>query len=725
MIKLNTDDFIKNFLNSNSKKKLFIAPSKESKNLYATTLLKSKQLEADIIAFSELYFSYIRENNISLPDDALKKSVYRMALIDMDIYSDDSFSQIISRIDSSIANNKCLDELDHKIHLNYRKILNQYGLMDRDMVLNDILGSDYIRKYQDYDEIYFMPPKYASFFEAELGNRILNLATNVYIIYNDEKESGHEFKLMRSDSLEFLCSNIALEIKNLYRENPNITIALTNESRANQKKIAKILLEHGIHTNISIKEPISDILFINNLLDSLGEDPLEDLKIDEFDNIKISDETKNSYELAYEKIIEANEKYNFNNFILSRYIKDVFSTTNQVKRQYSNIHVLNPNEVLLNYDIIYQIGISEIDFNSESEFDEVDSAGLISNILNRTSELIFSSYDPRALTKRDLLKYNLVPENVDNFSWLKGQRASSILEARYCQYNKTDERADIDTINNIEKINRDVRISLRPNTLSFSRINCYQECPYRYFIMYFLGIKEPVDENSNYMLIGSYCHELLAYYYQFNGNKGYDEYRLKNAIDRTNNEKYDKLFDYQKKICIELVRYFLQFDENLPGIVDTVEHSFSSKYFKDEFGRDILINGIYDRIDIVDDKYILYDYKLGGNVPNKSDIIGGNALQFPIYISAFAKEVAAISYINLKESSLKWPMIDKSEDVKLNSLKSDGFEEVNFDQILNDASINIKNIVSDMDKFIINPNYKSKNCARCKYQDICRRRIYG
>lgn len=51
---------------------------------------------------------------------------------------------------------------------------------------------------------------------------------------------------------------------------------------------------------------------------------------------------------------------------------------------------------------------------------------------------------------------------------------------------------------------------LRDMTWSFSRLSCYEDCPYRWYLRYMMGYP---DEDRFYSSYGRFCHELIAGFY--------------------------------------------------------------------------------------------------------------------------------------------------------------------------------------------------------------------
>ena len=306
-------------------------------------------------------------------------------------------------------------------------------------------------------------------------------------------------------------------------------------------------------------------------------------------------------------------------------------------------------------------------------------------------------------------------------------------------------------------------------TLSYSSIDNYNKCAFRYYIANILKLDK--YENTFDTLIGSLFHDVLEKC--FNNNLVVED-EINNYIKDKNiivnaKEKYyiDKIIK-EIKFVIEVLnkqKEYTTFDKELHEKRIVIDKSNDTKiYFKG------YIDKILYKEDSDNTKVSVIDYKTGNNSIDLRYIKYGLNMQLPIYLYLIKESKLFespkfigfyLQYILNKDLSKEdIPLIDK----KINNLKLAGYSNsdihslVEFDntfensmliksmkvkkdgnfssnsKVLNDIEIdNIINIVSNniddnINKilnadFTINPkniNYENNvGCEYCKFKDIC------
>ena len=225
-------------------------------------------------------------------------------------------------------------------------------------------------------------------------------------------------------------------------------------------------------------------------------------------------------------------------------------------------------------------------------------------------------YNKIELTKKldTLIKYNELEKNID------------ILYNNY-------QDIDYNTFNNnYHQIDKDrIRKYLNNKlTLSYSSMNTYFQCSFRYYINNILKLNK--YEETFYTIIGNLFHHILSLYYtkDINIKEEYQKY-----IDEQNyNFNKRELFFLNKlekelEFIIETIN--LQNEDISLNNIITEELVEIKKNYED---MDITFKGYVDKILTNDDKSIMaiIDYKTGNPNLNLNNTIYGLDLQLPVYL---------------------------------------------------------------------------------------------
>jgi len=295
--------------------------------------------------------------------------------------------------------------------------------------------------------------------------------------------------------------------------------------------------------------------------------------------------------------------------------------------------------------------------------------------------------------------------------------------------------------------------------LSYSSMNTYYKCAFRYFLANILKIDIYNENFSQY--VGNLFHFCLQHYYDGNKNidELYDNYIKENIYEFNEKEKY----------------FVSVLKEEIHFIIKTIDRQNELSQFKDlkleekfviNYGNDVF-KGFVDKILYKGKDIVIIDYKTGSIDIDLSLIPHGLSLQLPVYLYLAKKnnpdariigfylqyilnnkmrKSSGKSYETLKKDALKLQgyslgeesilsefdeSFRDSEVIKGMKLGKNGFyhyskvlSESEMDKIINMVDVKINEALKNIKdaKFDINPkivNGKDKGCEFCKFKDIC------
>ena len=299
--------------------------------------------------------------------------------------------------------------------------------------------------------------------------------------------------------------------------------------------------------------------------------------------------------------------------------------------------------------------------------------------------------------------------------------------------------------------------------LSYSSINTYYECSFKYYLTYILSLNK-YDRTFD-TIVGNIYHSILSEC--FDG-----EYDIKENYDKEV-LKYSDKFDFS-----EADKFFLDIlKDELVLIVDIIKNQLNYTLLKKSmYEKEIIIDidknnnvkfkGFVDKI--LYDEFgsecicMVVDYKTGNTKLDLNNTYYGLNMQLPVYIYLI-KNSNIISNVRIGGFYIQKIINDGSEDEKKNLLKLQGYTNSDIDvinkvdssyedsnmiyglkttnsggfyaysKLINDDEINYLNNIIDSRireasddilnaKFDINPksiNNNNMGCTYCKYKDIC------
>ena len=389
----------------------------------------------------------------------------------------------------------------------------------------------------------------------------------------------------------------------------------------------------------------------------------------------------------------------------------------------------------------------------------------------------FNEYYPSSLIKE--LNLEVIKDNINNYNYSNFYneiRLSEMLD-KYNLYNEKDN--DLDLLNNHYKvpyntynnkftgINHDLylRSIIRPLRLSYTSLNSYNECAFKYYLNYVLKVSSYEDTFEAF--IGSMYHKILSLYKKtnFNFEEEYNKYLEKRELSL----KEKLLLVRIKKELLEFIKIIDKQNE-----FTNYNEELYEKEAKVSIDRDVSVEfvGYIDKImyrkNIEDTYFSIVDYKTGTIDTHIEPMKYGLHMQLPVYLylihysRVFDNPIfTGIYYQNILFNYPVWSnKLEKEQKSKyyLNGYSTDQIdvlkefditykdseliksmkytEEKGFDRfskvIDNETLLNLVKYTKDeienkIDKilaadFSINPKiYAGKNvaCKYCKFKDIC------
>lgn len=349
----------------------------------------------------------------------------------------------------------------------------------------------------------------------------------------------------------------------------------------------------------------------------------------------------------------------------------------------------------------------------------------------------------------DLIKYNIKSENINELY--------TNTEINYNTYDNKYKKIDYEILEN----------KIKDLNLSFSNIDVFYKCKFRFFIENILKIKKSKETIS--LEIGNLFHKVLEIYYKTQNdiNLVIDE-----VLKKENQNKKEAFFYHKyRKLLLELVNII---DEQLKNT--NYKNTYFEKWFSIIKDKDLNIKvvGKIDKIMTFSDKennyVIVVDYKTGSLHADFNKVIYGMDMQLLVYLylikntglikepnftgmylepilTEVLKNEKNKTYLDLLKKEYKWVgyTLDNSKRVEeidnnylvdsfINGLKSknDGtfysYSKVlsvdAIDKLLDIVSFNIENVIKNIkiSNFEIDPKRienENVSCKFCPYQDIC------
>lgn len=595
-------------------------------------------------------------------------------------------------------------------------VINEFNSMEDEIhfVANRIL--EFVEKGVDINKI----------FVANVSDNYNYLISKIFKMYtipfNAKKNSSIYETLVGKYFLDNLSDNIKdciNDLKNKFNNSTNII-----------NKIIDILNKYYFVESFS---SIKDVLvseFKNTKLDVPTYDNAVNI-IDLKDNVVLDDEYVFllGFNLNVIPKTYKNEDY-FSDEIKFSYMEST-SEKNSIDKHIWMKIITSINNLFISYSLSY---LSE-NFYPSSLIDEMDlevkkNEREISKFSDSANKLLMSDY------LDDYYKYGNVNDNLKD-----------LIATYENKYNSYDNK-----FKGINSFNQDI-------TLSYSSMNNYYKCAFRYYLANILKIDIYNENFSQY--IGNLFHHSLQHYYDGNDNidELYDKYIEENNYDFTEKEKH-----FIRVLKDELKFIIKGIDRH--NELSTFKDLKTEEKFVINNGNDVF-KGFIDKILYKDKNIVIIDYKTGSIDIDLSLLPYGLSLQLPVYLylakknnvdakivgfylqhilNSKMRRVSGKNYESLKKDALKLQgyslgnetilsefdeSFRDSEVIKGMKLGKNGFyhytkvlSENEMEKIYNIVEDKIKEAFDNIKKatFTINPkNVKGKNigCEYCSFKDIC------
>lgn len=667
----------------------------------------------------------------------------------------------------------------------------------KDLIQNKLLIEDSnFKKYIKTKKIVLYDLKYIDNFYKNMFDEIKETTEVIFVNSETDITVKELYKFERKESE---VAFVAAKICELIKQGININkIKMANVNKTYLFTIKNIFKDFNIPINLNFEETISSTILVQKFK-KLYKDNIEQT----LEEIKplIIDETS---EKIYGKIVDIINNYNWcDNYILVKgFIFDdidniklppekyknaieVIDITSDIIEEDEHIFLINFNQGIipankkdedyLNDTIKRQLNISDsVDINKKRIRELQEKIGSTKNLVvsyskrDLNNELYLSNaYDEKLFTDCEYQdayqhsnKFNkklLLCDKDENKKYGTVTKRYELLNSHYKDepYNSYD-----NTYKHIDELKIKTYLN-NQLTLSYSSMNTYYQCGFRYYLDNVLRINK--FEDSFEIVVGNIFHEMLSkcFLENFNFDTSWNQ--------SIQNQKYE---------FVEKDYFFLNIlKEELIFIIDVIkeEKDYSSLqkalYEKkivipiDEINN-VIFKGFVDKIqydEFGDTKIVsIIDYKTGTPELNINNTMYGLEMQLPIYAYLIKKSP------EFKDAKIGGFYLQKilnnikDQDKKKDSLKLQGYSNSSieilskldssyadskmikslklgnngfyaYSKILTDTQIDklikiveekIKEAAEDIlkAKFDINPKQigdKQVGCKFCKYSDIC------
>ncbi|MBR4178165.1 MAG: PD-(D/E)XK nuclease family protein [Bacilli bacterium] len=751
--------------------KIIICKDKMKNSLLRIISNSKKLLNIKIITLSELkkkyYFDFEKEsiyfvcNKYNVNYDIAKKYISNLYYIS-DINEDKI--ELLKNIKNDLDDNNLLL---------YNELFREY-LKNKDIVLFDLKNIDKFY-YKIFDEL----SKYSNIIEYNIEGK---------------KTIKELYKAIDMDEeINFVASKICELIKSGIDIN-NIKLANVNEGY--YFTIKKTFNIFNIPVDLPSFSCIKGSKIVNEFKNNYCNDIKETI---EFIKPLIVDEKDND---IYKSIINIVNSYNFvDDYMLVKdlLINDIENISIRENKYNNSVRVVDiENEIINDRDYVFlinynegviphnykdedflsdkiknKIGISDsYDLNKKSLANIKEKISLINHLIVtyrkhdlRDEIYISSSYESDLFEEKDInITFNnsdlfnklvLISEKDENNKFGVVSNKLILLNSHY-----KDEKY-LDYSNKFSGISKDKILKFYKNglTLSYTSINNYYECAFRYYLDNVL--KTNKFEDSFEMTVGNIFHHILSVCFEdsFDFDSSWD-YELKN-------NKYE--FDSSEEYFISILK------NELLLIIKTIKNQLNyTQLKKSMYEKEIIIDvnsdlhirfrGFVDKImyDEFNGETIvaIVDYKTGNPIININNVKYGLDMQLPVYMYLIKNEIKNVriggfylqkilsnerdidtrienlklqGYSNSDEDILKYVDTSYNDSNIIKSLKrtNNGFyyhskmiNDEEIDKLYNIVDSNIRiaseKIINGI--FDINPKKikdKLRSCAYCRYKDIC------
>ncbi len=264
---------------------------------------------------------------------------------------------------------------------------------------------------------------------------------------------------------------------------------------------------------------------------------------------------------------------------------------------------------------------------------------------------------------------------------------SEMISALYWYFKKVygNENFILPTVKN-SKLANPKELFFPKKTTSISQLECYFNCPYRFFADYGLGIKEREDSQLKSIDFGNVLHRIAELYI-----KGIEKYRKVKDIHKKQEmlmKLIDRVFDEEKIKTASNRHIVMPLKGEATRLIDALTFQYELSNFKPvaeelvfgengkikglDLGKGIKLEGKIDRVDSLgDDSYRVIDYKTGKIELPAKNVYYGHKIQLFMYLNALKnakKGIAGAFYLPIKNV-----FVNEDYGTFLNTYKMQGY----------------------------------------------------
>lgn len=659
-------------------------------------------------------------------------------------------------------------------------------------IKKDLLDNNYIFINSLFKE--YLKGKKIVFINYMVDDYIKESLKDYDVEYINYSKKDKELKVYEFDNIEDEVNNVILKIIDLIKKGVSINnIYLSNISSEYNYIIKKLFDLYNIPLEIDFKESLNSVFFIKNY----------------FISKKMPEVTHDNKEIV-SRFINLLNKYVLisDSKFYKGIIKEELKNTYISKTKYQNsIKIVDFNDAeLKEYEYLFLLGFNEgslpklvkdEDYFSDSEKEELGvltstlkNAVTRENIYNKLTNInnLYISYKLHGLTdsyypssiiedndievckennaslsnsdKYNIRKLSLLLDEYNKYN-IKNDNLNKLLNTYSSKYNTYNHK--FSGINN----NDYLEYISKPLKLSYTSVNSYNLCPFKYYVNYVLKI-DPFEDTFQ-AFIGNLYHALFSICFNndFDYEKEFDNYLEKRILTSKESFLINRL-KKELKIIIEILKEQLNFT--------SFKDSFYEKLLQinlDGFNIEVIFKGIIDRLmyykNLNDTYYAVLDYKTGNYPSNLNNLKYGIDMQLATYIylveksNLFSNPIFSGCYFehtflgNIKPNknkTIKEVILDKlklegysTDDLNILSIFDNTYSNSSFiksmkvtdkgfsryskvlsgDEVYNLVNYTdkiIKNSAKDIldSKFDIKPKMienVDKACEYCKYKDLC------
>ncbi len=331
----------------------------------------------------------------------------------------------------------------------------------------------------------------------------------------------------------------------------------------------------------------------------------------------------------------------------TEYITD--NIRNEVAR--STTYELNLNSKVNTLAWLSNVKNMQISYKEKSPFNEYNASSLLDEMKNSVK----AAYQFKDIA-RDvrMKKYG---DNLDKYRKYSDANA----EKEVLNYSKEFAKADYLGYDN--QFNADPKKVAKSNLkLSYSSLNEFCECPFKYYIDYVLKLS--INEENFAASLGDVIHKILEDAFDKDDQQIKDEYREyvkdKDLFNYTNDERTQMFIEVVEEnlMADPSIISFIREQEKENFKVNGLKHLTEEEIVIDDIVPNMTFKGKIDKIMYDENgghiRALLVDYKTGSNVVTKlSEIEYGLSMQLPIYMYLVNKAVEQDKIDEFKNKNVK------------------------------------------------------------------------